>query len=174
MRLSSLTDYAVVLMSAAARHHGEARFHAGSLADETGLPLPTVQKLVGKLSAANLLISARGAGGGLSLAKPAAEITLADIIEAIEGPIALTACVETGRHDCGMEHMCIVQPHWPVVNTAVRGALAAVNLASLASSVIPAKAGIHEHNPLEFGSSLGTGLPMDSRLRGNDGLEQFA
>lgn len=136
MRLSSLTDYAVVLMAAAARHHGEARFHAGSLADETGLPLPTVQKLVSKLSAANLLHSARGAGGGLSLTKPAAEITLADIIEAIEGPIALTSCVETGRHDCGMEHVCIVQPHWPVVNTAIRGALAQVSLMSLSGTQI--------------------------------------
>jgi FeS assembly SUF system regulator len=134
MRLSSLTDYAVVLMSAAARHDGELRFHAGSLAAETGLPLPTVQKLVSKLSTANLLKSARGAGGGLSLARPVAQITLADIVEAIEGPIALTACVETGRHDCGMEDMCAVQPHWPVVNEALRGALAGVSLHQLSTA----------------------------------------
>jgi FeS assembly SUF system regulator len=131
MRLSSLTDYAVVLMSAAARHHGEARFNAACLADETGLPLPTVQKLVSKLSAANLLHSARGAGGGLSLARPATAITLAEIVEAIEGPIAMTSCVETGRHDCGMESVCLVQPHWPVVNETIRGALASVSLTTL-------------------------------------------
>jgi FeS assembly SUF system regulator len=134
MRLSSLADYAVVMMSAAARHCGQTRINAGQLAEETGLPLPTVQKLVSKLSHAGLLRSMRGAGGGLKLARPAAAISLAEIIEAIEGPIAMTACVETGRHDCGMEGACRVQPHWPVVNAAVRGALANVSLTSLTSA----------------------------------------
>lgn len=132
MRLSSLADYAVVMMSAAARHCGGARTNAAQLADETGIPLPTVQKLVSKLSAAGLLRSVRGAGGGFKLARPAAAVTLADIIEAVEGPIAMTACVETGRHDCSMEGNCRVQPHWPVVNQAVRGALAQVPLTQLA------------------------------------------
>lgn len=132
MRLSSLADYAVVMMSAAARHCGGVRTNAAQLSEETGIPLPTVQKLVSKLSAAGLLRSVRGAGGGFKLARPAAAVTLADIIEAVEGPIAMTACVETGRHDCGMEGSCRVQPHWPVVNRAVRGALAQVPLTQLA------------------------------------------
>lgn len=132
MRLSSLADYAVVMMSAAARHCGQSRINAAQLADETGIPLPTVQKLVSKLSAAGLLRSVRGAGGGFKLARPAAAMTLADIIEAIEGPIAMTSCVDTGKHDCGMEGSCRVQAHWPVVNQAVRGALAGVTLNSLA------------------------------------------
>ncbi len=131
MRLSSLADYAVVMMSAAARHCGHARITAGQLADETGLPLPTVQKLVSKLSYAGLLRSVRGAGGGFKLARPAAAVTLADIVEAIEGPIALTSCVEMGKHDCTLEGHCRVQPHWPVVNAAVRGALDGVKLTSL-------------------------------------------
>lgn len=131
MRLSSLADYAVVMMSAAARHCGHARINAAQLADETGIPLPTVQKLVSKLSAAGLLRSVRGAGGGFKLARPAAAVTLADIVEAIEGPIAMTACCETGKHDCGMEGSCSVQPHWRHVNNAVRGALAGVSLTSL-------------------------------------------
>ncbi len=132
MRLSSLADYAVVMMSAIARHCGQSRINAAQLAEETGIPVPTVQKLVSKLSAAGLLRSVRGAGGGFKLARPAAAVSLADIIEAIEGPIALTACVDTGKHDCGMEGTCRVQAHWPVVNQAVRGALAGVNLNSLA------------------------------------------
>ena len=132
MRLSSLADYAVVMMSAAARHCGQARVNAVILAEETGVPLPTVQKLVSKLSAAGLLRSARGAGGGFTLARPAAAISLADIIEAVEGPIAMTSCVDEARHDCGLEGSCRVQAHWPVVNTAVRGALAGINLTSLA------------------------------------------
>ena len=137
MRLSSLADYAVVMMSAAARHcGGVARLNATSLAEETGLPLPTVQKLVSRLSAAGLIESARGTGGGFRLSRPAAAISLADIVEAIEGPIAMTSCVEGGRHDCCIEENCRVKPHWNAVNGAVKGALAGVSLASL--SGVPA------------------------------------
>ena len=145
MRLSNMADYAVVTMTAAARHCGSAqlvgadgkkraRISAGQLALETGLPAPTVQKLVSKLSAAGLLRAVRGSGGGLKLARPAAAISLADIVEAVEGPIALTPCVDSGRHDCGMELACAVRPHWGVVNSAVRGALAAIPLTQLAGA----------------------------------------
>lgn len=133
MRLSSMADYAVVTMSAAARHCGGARSSATQLADETGLPLPTVQKLVSMLTAAGLLRSIRGAHGGLQLARPAAAITLADIVEAVEGPIALTSCVEEGRHDCALEASCNVRPHWDIVNQSLRGALAEVPLTRLAA-----------------------------------------
>ena len=132
MRLSSMADYAVVTMSAAARHCGFAQVNAAQLAAETGLPAPTVQKLVSKLTAAGLLRTARGVGGGLKLARPAAAISLADIIEAVEGPIALTPCVEQGRHDCGLEGTCSVRPHWGLINETMRGALAAVPLTRLA------------------------------------------
>lgn len=132
MRLSNLADYAVVTMSAAARHCGGARVSAAELADETGLPGPTVSKLVSKLTAAGLLRSVRGSGGGLQLARPAAAITLADIVEAVEGPIALTACID--GHDCAVDHNCTVKPHWPVVNAALRGALAGIPLTRLAQN----------------------------------------
>ena len=138
MRLSSIADYAVVTMSAAARHCGGARVSAAQLAQETGLPAPTVQKLVSRLTAAGLLRSIRGAGGGLQLARPAAAISLADIVEAVEGPIALTACVEQGRHDCALERSCSVRPHWTVVNEALRGALAQVPLSRLAQMEVVA------------------------------------
>ena len=131
MRLSNLADYAILIMAAAAKHCGGARTSASALAEETGLPVPTAQKIVSKLSAAGLLRSTRGAGGGLQLARPAAAISMADIVEAIEGPIALVSCIDTG--DCAVEHECSVKPHWPVVNAAVRGALAAVLLANIAS-----------------------------------------
>jgi FeS assembly SUF system regulator len=134
MRLSSLADYAVVMLSAAARHDGAARLTANLLADETGVPLPTAQKLMGRLAAAGLLTSARGTGGGFLLSRPPSAISLADIVEAVEGPIAMTACVETGRHDCGLEGTCRVQPHWSAVNNAVKGALGGVSLASLAGA----------------------------------------
>ncbi len=142
MRLSSLADYAVVMMSAAARHCGAScRLNATLLSEETGLPLPTVQKLVSRLSAAGLIESARGTGGGFRLARPPAAISVADIVEAVEGPIALTACVEGGRHDCCVEGNCRVKPQMGAVNGAVRGALAGISLASLASPFVPNEAG---------------------------------
>jgi len=147
MRLSSMADYAVVTMTAAARHCGavpvagagarRVGFSAGQLAEETRLPAPTVQKLVSRLVAAGLLRSTRGAGGGLRLARPAAAISLADIVEAVEGPIALTACVEQGRHDCALEEGCSVRPHWSHINDALRGALADVPLSRLVHGAAP-------------------------------------
>jgi len=129
-----MADYAVVVMAAAARHCGCVRVNAAQLAEETGLPTPTVQKLVTRLTAAGLMRSSRGVGGGLKLARPPAAISLADIVEAVEGPIALTACIEQGRHDCTLEQACQVRPHWPVVNEALRSALAQVSLTRLIES----------------------------------------
>jgi Rrf2 family protein len=132
VRLSSFADYAVVIMSAAARAPGDARLSAAMLADETGIPLPTTQKLMGRLASAGLFSSARGSGGGFMLARPAAAISLADIIEAVEGPIALTPCAGEGRHDCALEPGCRVKPHLGAVSGAVRGALSGVTLETLA------------------------------------------
>jgi FeS assembly SUF system regulator len=131
MRLSHLADYAVVLMTAAARREAGERLSATELSAETGVPLPTTQKLMGQLSASGLLLSARGAGGGFSLSRPATEISLADIVEAVEGPIAMTVCSE-GRSDCALDAHCRVKPHMGVVGDAVRGALGAVSLVELA------------------------------------------
>ncbi|WP_164118953.1 SUF system Fe-S cluster assembly regulator [Sphingorhabdus sp. Alg239-R122] len=131
MRLSSLADYAVVLMTAAARHCGGIRSNARALSEETGIPLPTAQKLVSKLSSAGLIESVRGAGGGFRLARPPAAISMADIIEAVEGPMAMTCCADDARDDCALETQCHVKPHMAHVNNAVRGALDNVTLASL-------------------------------------------
>ncbi|HEV2043475.1 MAG TPA: Rrf2 family transcriptional regulator, partial [Sphingomicrobium sp.] len=92
MRLTHLADYAVVMMTAAARRPVAARLSATELSDETGVPLPTAQKLMQRLAAAGLLTGQRGAGGGYALAKAVAEISLADIVEAVEGPISMTQC----------------------------------------------------------------------------------
>tara|TARA_R100001244_G_scaffold6593_20_gene8108 strand:+ start:9790 stop:10311 length:522 start_codon:yes stop_codon:yes gene_type:complete len=136
MRLSNLADYAVVLMSAAARHCGaallaEGKLNAAKLAQETGVPLPTAKKLVSRLTAAGLFESTRGIGGGIRLARPPASISLADIVEAVEGPLAITSCTINGNHDCVLESGCTVKPHWGVVNRTIRKALDDVSLASL-------------------------------------------
>src|SRR5436305_8038845 len=131
MRLSHLADYAVVLMTAAARYPAGARLSATELSADTGVPLPTAQKLMGQLAACGLLSSARGAGGGFALARPAGDISLADIVEAVEGPIAMSACSD-GKFDCALDAHCRVKPHMGVVGNAVRGALGAVSLTELA------------------------------------------
>ncbi|MEM1020373.1 MAG: SUF system Fe-S cluster assembly regulator [Pseudomonadota bacterium] len=130
MRLSNLADYAVITMSQAATHCGDGRVSAAELASETGLPVPTVQKLVSKLTAAGLLRSVRGAKGGLQLGRPAAAISVADIVEAVEGPIALTACIEDAAC-CDYEAGCRIKPHWPMINEALRDALAGITLETL-------------------------------------------
>ncbi len=139
MRLTHLADYAVVIMTAAARREGGARLSAAELAQETGVPLPTAQKLMGKLAIAGLLTSVRGAGGGFTLARPVTKISLADIVEAVEGPIAMTQCAGSDEaSDCALDAHCRVKPHMGIVGEAVRGALGSVSLQQLCA---PAKAG---------------------------------
>jgi Rrf2 family protein len=130
MRLTHLADYAVVMMTAAARRESCARLSAAELSADTGVPLPTAQKLMGKLASAGLLTSARGAGGGFTLARPVTEISLA---------IALTMCSDGVNHECVLDAHCRVKPHMGIVGNAVRGALGAVSLETLAGS--PAEAG---------------------------------
>jgi FeS assembly SUF system regulator len=133
MRLTHLADYAVVLMTAAARRPSAARLSATELSAETGVPLPTAQKLMGLLATSGLLSSVRGAGGGYTLARPAGDISLADIVEAVEGPIAMTVCsAHEGVSDCALDAHCRVKPHMGIVGNAVRGALGAVSLTELA------------------------------------------
>jgi Rrf2 family protein len=139
MRLTHLADYAVVLMTAAARYPAGARLSATELSADTGVPLPTAQKLMGQLAVSGLLSSVRGAGGGFALSRPAADISLADVVEAVEGPIALTMCSDSNNHECILDKHCRVKPHIGVVGNAVRGALGAVSLTQLCS---PAKAGV--------------------------------
>ena len=142
MRLSNLADYAVITMCQAALHCGNGRVSAAELASETGLPVPTVQKLVSKLTSASLLRTVRGAHGGLQLGRPAAAITVADIVEAIEGPITLTSCVDHSH--CDFESGCNMKAHWPIINDALRGALAGITLAQLRGPIAPAPTPIAE------------------------------
>jgi FeS assembly SUF system regulator len=133
MRLTHLADYAVVMMTAAARRDASARLSAAELSAETGVPLPTAQKLMGKLAAAGLLTSVRGFGGGFTLARAITEISLADIVEAVEGPIAMTQCSGSDEaSDCALDAHCRVKPHMGMVGEKVRGALNAVTLQELA------------------------------------------
>jgi FeS assembly SUF system regulator len=105
------------------------------IAEQTGIPVPTVAKLMKNLNKAGLVASRRGAGGGYFLGRPAVSITLVDVIQAVEGPIALTACADTSDEHCSIESVCPVQGKWNRANTAVRVALAEVTLADMVEDV---------------------------------------
>lgn len=131
LRLSNFADYGVVIMTAAVRADGSL-VAASQVSGATGVPVPTVAKLMNQLARAGLLVSHRGVSGGFALARAAADISLADIVEAIDGPIALTHCCTENRDSCELLSHCAVRLHWEPVNRAVREALARVSLATLA------------------------------------------
>jgi FeS assembly SUF system regulator len=130
LRISKLPDYATVLLAALA---GEpARVHtAAVLAERTRIAAPTVSKLMKQLHRAGLVISTRGLHGGYQLARPAADISAAAILDALEGPLALTDC-SAGHGQCGIEETCRVGRAWQRLNLAIRRSLAEVTLAQLA------------------------------------------
>lgn len=132
-RLSRMTDYAVVVLSQMARGSG-AMFAAPDLADATGLPLPSVSKVLRLLALGRLIESRRGAAGGYVLARRPEDINVAQIIAALDGPVSLTACVDGAEGSCKVETLCPLRGHWDLLNRAVRGALEQVSLAALAAA----------------------------------------
>jgi len=127
LRVSRLADYASVVMSCLARQPREV-LSAVQIAEATRLELPTVSKLLKQLAHASLVESFRGAAGGYRLARPPGEITLADIVEALDGPIGMTDCCAAG---CDREAHCDVSQGWRSVGGAVDAALRAVSLADM-------------------------------------------
>ena len=130
IKLSRLTDYGVVVMSQMAQNMSAMKT-APELAAATGVPTPTVSKLLKLLVRGGLVESWRGVNGGYALTKNIDDITAADIIEALEGPVALTACVDGSEADCGVESLCPMRGGWEKVNRAIRAALEEVTLAEL-------------------------------------------
>ena len=130
LRISRLTDYATVVLATLAEAPERVQT-ATALAEHTRIGAPTVSKLLKQLQRANLVTSTRGLHGGYQLARPAAEITAADILDALEGPVALTDCA-AGHGHCGIEHTCQVGRAWQRLNQAIRHSLSEVTLAQLA------------------------------------------
>lgn len=131
LKLSKLTDYAVVVLSQMAQRPGE-RVSAAELAQATLLPEPTVAKILKALARHDVLASQRGAQGGYTLARRAEAISVADIVTALDGPVALTACVDGQEGACSVETLCPMRGGWDQVNRAVKEALEGVSLADIA------------------------------------------
>jgi len=129
LRISKLTDYGTVILACLAAAP-ERLWTAAEVAERTRVGLPTVSKLLKKLQRSGLVISTRGSHGGYQLALPASEISAARILDALEGPFAITEC--SGEHSaCGLESNCRVGHAWQRVNAAIRRALTDISLAEL-------------------------------------------
>ena len=130
LRISRLTDYATVILAMLAEHPD--RVHtATAVAEQTRIAAPTVSKLLKQLQRAQLVTSTRGLHGGYQLARPAAQISAAAILDALEGPVALTDCA-VGLGNCEIEETCRVGRVWQRLNLAIRRSLYEVSLAQLA------------------------------------------
>ena len=139
IKLSRMADYAVVLMTQLAREP-EALRTAAELSQSCGLPQPTVSKILKLLAQADLLVSYRGNKGGYLLARAAGGITMADVIGAVDGPIALTDCIGPDGLVCEIEALCPTRTNWQSINRAMIEALSSVSLAEMA---VPHAAFVH-------------------------------
>ena len=138
IRLSKLSDYAIVALCELARLPSGSAVSACVLAGRTGVPEPTVAKLMKALAKGGILASHRGITGGYSLARLPRDISVAEMIAALEGPIALTDCVDGHDGGCEAEGHCQVRGNWNKINDAVKSALQAVSLADMALPFVPA------------------------------------
>lgn len=134
MRLSKLTDYATVILSYLAKNNASVHAAKG-ISEVTGINLPTVSKILKVLVKTKILISVRGAKGGYKLARSPEKISVATVINALEGPIALTEC-SVSHHSCVQAHGCEIQGSWDLINKTVQNALETVTLADL---ILPVK-----------------------------------
>jgi FeS assembly SUF system regulator len=140
-RLSKMTDYAVVVLTqlgrAPAGPDSPAIQTAPGIATATGPAEPTVAKVLKLLGQGGLVVSTRGARGGYALARPLSRLAVSDVIVAVEGPIALAACVDGAVDVCECECKCPVRGRWDPVNAAIRNALAAISLADMQEAALP-------------------------------------
>ena len=134
IRITRLSDYGIVLLASFARPPERSMHNARDLATESHLPRPVVSKILKVLAREGLLVSHRGAKGGYSLARRPAEISVAEIIGALEGPIALTECsIVPGA--CDLEPTCSTRTPWQQVNRAIREALEDLSLREMVQAL---------------------------------------
>jgi FeS assembly SUF system regulator len=134
IRMNKLTDYGVVLLTTFAREPALG-ISARELSTRTGIPQPTVVKLLKTLLKAGLLVSQRGTKGGYALSQPPEEVPVSAVIEALEGPLAITECNVPGT--CEHERRCPARPNWTAVNEVIHEALSRLTLAQMTRPVPP-------------------------------------
>ena len=127
IRINRETDYSVLILSLMAADPTR-RYSASRIAAERGLPQPVVSKILKHLVREGILVSYRGARGGYGLARPPEQISVADIVSAMEGPIALTHCTEQGANPCQYHNGCVASSNWKYINQVVYRALDGISL----------------------------------------------
>ena len=132
IRITKITDYGITVLSALASQPEAKPRNAREIAAATHLPAPTVSKILGVCTRANLLTSLRGANGGYTLARSPESISVADIIVAFEGPLALTECLSHEAPDCDVESVCPTRSNWHRINAAIRKSLEEIPLSEMA------------------------------------------
>lgn len=137
LRLSKLSDYAVVVMMRLDATPAGGVQTAPGIAAITGVAEPTVAKVLKQLAQAGLVASTRGARGGYALARPLDRVAITDVIAAVEGPIALTACVDGATEVCECEGRCQARGRWDLVNDAIRTALSTITIADMIQGALP-------------------------------------
>lgn len=135
LRIVKLTDYATLLLARLARDAGVPR-SAQRLAEELAMPAPTVAKLLKRLARAELVRSHRGVNGGYCLTRAPEMISLAEVVAAIEGPVALTECA-LGGGNCALEPACTMRSQWQSISQTVQNALESVSIADMAAPMPP-------------------------------------
>lgn len=143
IRLSRLCDYAVAMLTHLALRGGGPE-SAAEIAAATGVPPATASKILKLLARGGILVSQRGVQGGYALARPAEAISVAEIVEAVDGPIALTTCIDDADESCGIATLCPARGNWQRINDAIRAALGEISLAEMAHAVPEAFLDPHE------------------------------
>ncbi|TAM53227.1 MAG: SUF system Fe-S cluster assembly regulator [Paraburkholderia sp.] len=133
LRLSKMADYGMVILAAMVDEPQRSR-SASEIADSIRVPVPTVSKVLKMLGRGGLVASQRGARGGYLLARPAGQITLTEIIHAMDGPIGMTECSVTPGL-CSQESSCAVRSNWLRINRAVFGVLSEITLDQLSMPI---------------------------------------
>jgi FeS assembly SUF system regulator len=133
LRMSKLTDYALVLLTHMAQDRQAGVRTAQELALASRVPLPTVAKILKELSKAGVVASQRGRHGGYTLARPADQISVASVVEALEGPVSLTEC-STDHGDCSLQKDCVAKDHWGPISRAIQRTLSRLPLSALGSA----------------------------------------
>ncbi|MDX1500734.1 MAG: SUF system Fe-S cluster assembly regulator [Thermoanaerobaculia bacterium] len=128
--MTKQADYGIVLLTRMAPEPARL-FTAAELAEETQLPQPTASKILKLLARGGLLLSQRGVHGGYSLSRAPEEISVAEVIGALDGPIAITECIDDGPGECSHERLCPVRGNWQRINLAIRRALEGISLAEM-------------------------------------------
>ena len=130
IRITRQADYGIVLMTRFAASP-DRLFNAPEMAHDSQLPLPTVSKILKCLARAGLLVSHRGVKGGYSLQGDPTRLSVADVITAVDGPIAITECIVDTPGECDRETTCGVRGNWQRINVAVRSSLEGISLAAM-------------------------------------------